>query len=76
MRLRRRRVPPKLRELSFDEELELVCGPGRDANGNPVSAFQDEAERRGAWETHRERLMGDMEGKPGRSWAWEAYECH
>jgi hypothetical protein len=75
MRLKRRRVPPKLRQLTFDEELELICGPGHDANGNFVSAFQDEAERRAAWEANRERLMDDMEGKPGQPWAWEAYEC-
>lgn len=75
MRLKRRRTPPRARELTIDELLDLLCGPGRDPDGNLGSAAETETERREAWEAHKKPLLEHAEGKPWMTpWAAERYE--
>ena len=62
---------PARRELSPDEYLELLIGPGR-AHGSatPVSHFDSEEARRAAWVAHRDEVL---EHYP-ETWAGERYD--
>lgn len=65
----RRMAKTRKTELTFDQEMELLCGPG----GRGISDFASPFLRRAAWYQHREGLMEDP--TPGmRPWGWWEYE--
>jgi hypothetical protein len=58
------------RELSADEELELIIGPGHvPGETETTSYFESEGARRAAWLAHRDEIL---EGYP-KAWAEERY---
>jgi hypothetical protein len=62
------------RELTLDQELELLVGPGYEPGDplkRPVSNFESEGARREAWLAHEERLRESCAGTP---WAAEHIE--
>jgi hypothetical protein len=67
MRHARHRCAPGLAMLPLAKQIELVVGPGA------VSAFEDEGERRRAWERHRSELLS-REPPGSHPWAWWYYE--
>jgi hypothetical protein len=60
------------RELTLDQQLELMIGPGRiPGTEEYVSNFESDEERREAWLAHGERVR---EGCAGTPWAAEHVE--
>ncbi len=70
-------------ELTWDQEMELLCGPyigpnwpndgGTKEFRRERSNFASEEERRQAWLLHRERIIEWSQS--GRPWAAEHYEA-
>jgi hypothetical protein len=70
----KRRRRQQRRELTLDQEMELLCGPGATTpDGRVVSDFESPFVRRAAWYEHKADLMED--NPPGmRPWAFWEYE--
>jgi hypothetical protein len=74
-RKRRRALAQRSRELTYEQEMELVVGPiGRSADGRERSAFADPIERREMWNLHRDRLL-DYTPAGQRPWGWWAHDA-
>jgi hypothetical protein len=69
MPVRRRGISRYVRELSLQEEFELLLGTG----GRP-SFFRDNETRRAAWVHFREFLL-NLAPAGKRPWAWWEYEA-
>ena len=67
MRHARYRCRTGLPGLTLAQQIELAIGP------RERSAFAGEAERRAAWERHRQELLA-LEAPDRRPWAWWFYE--
>ena len=78
-----RRIRGDIPELTWDQELELLCGPAIGPNWpndggtkefkRERSSFRSEEERRAAWEAHREQVVEwCLQGRP---WAEEHYDA-
>jgi len=66
----RRMAKTRKTELTYDQEDELLLGPG----GRGISDFESPFSRRAAWYENREELMAD--NPPGtRPWGWWQYEA-
>jgi len=66
---RRRRVDKRRsQELTLDQMFELTIGP------RGASVFASDADRRAAWEAHRDELLAIWEAEAVRPWAFWRYE--
>jgi hypothetical protein len=67
---RGRRDHPAHRQLTLDEELELLVGPGRiPGTEEYVSDFESDEERREAWLAHE----NEIRAAHGEPWAAKHY---
>ena len=68
---------PAQRQLTFDEELELIIGPAHevgDPEQRPVSNFPSDEDRREAWLAHERQIReACLRGEP---WAAQRYGGH